>query len=485
VDISRQGTLYLENVSANDRKLNDLNMQIAALDQLEKSALSPGNSGILPSTLGISDPLLTQEMNNLSSLQMQYNKVKTTVAENNPLLLSIAEQIDRLKPTILSNIRSQREIYEKNRNSVSTTGNAFNNVLSSIPQKERELVEISRDHNIKNGIYSFLLQKREETKLSYASTLSDSKVVNFAQASIIPVSPKKVIVYLAALVLALGLPISFITVRELFSPKILYRSEIEAVTGIKIIGEISFTKAKVKDALVVQPGERTVIAEEFRKLRVSLLSLGINAQHKKILVTSSISGEGKSFVAANLATSISLTGKKIILVDMDLHNPGLGKFFDVGEQPGVSDYLVEKKEVPEIIYAIPGNENLFYISSGNLQQDSSELLANGRVQTLIAQLETDFDVVIIDTAPVVLITDAYLLSSLCDATLYVIRHKVTPKMLVKRMDDNMAVNPLKNLGLVFNGVKTRGYYKSNYGYGNNYVYSYENKKKNKSLRKVS
>lgn len=477
VDISRQGQLYLENVSTNDKKLNDINMQITVLEQLEKSASSPGTIGVLPSTLGINDPTLTQQMNNLSSLQMQYDKLKTTVAENNPLLLSVSEQINRIKPTILSNIQSQRQNLENSRNSVSATGGIFNSVLSSIPQKERQLVEISRDQNITNGIYAFLLQKKEETELSYASTLSDSKVVNYAQASSSPVSPKKIIIYLASFALGLGLPVIIISARELFSPKILYRNEIESFTDIPIIGEISFNNTK--DALVVEPGKRTVIAEEFRKVRVSLLSLGIDTHHKKILITSNISGEGKSFIAANLATSISLTGKKVILVDMDLHNPGLGKFFGIKEQPGVCDYLLEKETISQIIYNIPGNKNLFYISSGNLPQDASELLENGKVQILINQLDTDFDVVIIDTAPIVLITDAYLLSSICDSTLYVIRHRVTPKILVKRMDDNMVINPIKNPGIIFNGVKARGYFKSNYGYGYGYVYSYENKKKKK------
>jgi tyrosine-protein kinase Etk/Wzc len=481
VDISKQGQLYLENVSANDKKLNDINMQIGVLDQLEKSASSPGNVGVLPSTLGINDPTLTQQMNNLISLQLQYDKLKATVAENNPILVSISEQINNIKPTILSNIQSQRQSLEKNRNSITVTGDVFNNALSSIPQKERQLIEMSRDQNIKNGIYAFLLQKREETELSYASTLSDSKVVNFAQTSDSPVSPKKVMIYLVSFAFALGLPVALITGRELLSPKILYRNEIESLTGIPIIGEIAFNKTQ--EAMVVQRGKRTVNAEEFRKLRVSLLSLGINANKKKVLVTSSISGEGKSFIAANLATSISLTGKKVILVDMDLHNPALGNFLNLGEQPGICDYLTEKADLNQIISNITENENLFYISSGNLEKDTSELLENGRIQTLINQLEADFDMVVIDTAPLILITDGYLLSSICDATLYVIRHQFTPKMLVKRIDDNMVINPLKNPGIIFNGVKTRGYFKSNYGYGYNYVYSYENKKKNKSFKK--
>lgn len=478
VDIGKQGQLYLENVSTNDKRLSDLNMQASVLNELERAASSPGSTGMLPSTLGINDPALTQQMSTLSSLQMQYDKMKLTVAENHPNLVSLTEQINKIRPTILSNIQSQRRSLEQSKGNLYATAGTYNSILSSIPQKERELVEISRDQNIKNGIYSFLLQKREESELSYASNISDSRVVNYAQSSGGPVSPKKLLIYLMAVAFAVGLPISFITAREIFNPKILYRHEIETLTDIPIVGEVAFNKSK--EALAVEAGKRTVTAEEFRKLRVSLLSLGINSQHKKILVTSSISGEGKSFIAANLASSISLTGKKVVLIDMDLHNPGLGKFYGIKEQAGVSDYLIGQKEISEIIYKIPGNENLSYISSGVLQQDSSELLENGKIQMLVSTLDADFDVVIMDAAPVVLITDAYLLSTLCDATLYVIRHKFTPKMLIKRLDDGLHINPLKNTGIVFNGVKTRGFFKNNYGYGYNYVYSYDNKKKKAS-----
>ena len=473
VDISKQGELYLENVSSNDKKLSDLNMQVGVMDQLEKSASSPGNIGMLPSTLGVNDPVLNQQMTSLSTLQMQYDKLKSTVAENNPLLLSINEQINQIKPTILNNIQSQRKSLEKNRSSLYTTGGRYNSVLSSIPQKERQLVEISRDQNIKNGIYSFLLQKREESELSYASTLSDSRVVNYAQASNSPVSPKNIIIYIIAIAVGFGIPLLYISSKEALSPKILYRNEIESLTNIPIIGEIAYNKSN--DKLVVQGGKRTFIAEEFRKIRVSLLYLGINPDHRKILITSSISGEGKSFIAANLASSISLTGKKVVLVDLDLHNPGLGSFFNLEKKQGVSDFLIGSKNIEEIISHIPDNKNLHYISSGTLQQDPSELLENGEISKLISFLDENYDVVIIDTAPVVLITDAYLLSKLCDTTLYIVRHKFTPKILVKRIDENILINPIINPGIIFNGVKKRGFFKSNYGYGYDYIYTYGKK----------
>ena len=221
-------------------------------------------------------------------------------------------------------------------------------MLGTIPQKERQLVELSRDQNIKNGIYSFLLQKREESELSYASTLSDSRVVNKAQSSRFPVSPNKMLIYLAAVALAFGVCIVFISAREAFSRKVLYRHDLEALTSVPILGEVAFNKSK--DELVIQAGKRSFIAEEFRKIRVSLHFLGIDCNHKKILVTSSIPGEGKSFIAANLAISNALSGKKVALVDIDLHNPGLSRIFDRStSDAGVSDYLTGDKDPEDII----------------------------------------------------------------------------------------------------------------------------------------
>lgn len=476
-DISTQGQLYLQSVSSNDQELGRLKMQLQAINEVEKSVTTGSEKGGLM-TAGIGDANLSQLMNDLNAKELEYQKLKTTVAENNPILVSLRDQISKLKPTILDNVQNQRRTLEASMGSLSATTNKFSSMLSTIPQKERQLLEMSRDQNIKNGIYSFLLQKKEESELSYASTLSDSRVVNQAQSSQKPVSPNKMLIYLAAVGLAFGICIVFISAREAFSNKILYRQDLEALTSTPIIGEVAFNKSK--DELVIQAGKRSFIAEEFRKIRVSLHFLGIDATKKKILVTSSIPGEGKSFVAANLAISNALSGKKVVLVDLDLHNPGLGKIFDkTTADPGMSDYLTGDKEPKEIIKRVPNHENLYFVSSGTLNESPSELLLNGKINDFIAHLEGIFDLIILDTAPVVLVTDAYILTKLVNATIYVTRHKYTPKMLVKRIDDNLRINPLTNPGIVFNGVKTRGFFNNNYGYGYDYVYGDKQRKKHK------
>ena len=476
VDISAQGQLYLQSVTANDQKLNDVNMQLSVLDQVEKFVSTDDNNGggIVPSTIGVNDPTLSNLVTTAYTSQQEYEKLKKTVGENNPKLVSLRDQITRTRSNIMDNIQSQRQGLTAQKQTLNVTNGSYNSILQSVPQKERQLLDISREQNIKSSIYSFLLQKKEESALAYASAVSNSRVVDDAKADRSPIGPNKKLYYFIALVAALGLWVGVITLKESFTGKILYRREIEVLTTLPIIGEVAFDKTK--KPIVVESGKRSSIAEEFRKLRTSLSFLGIGATRKKILVTSSISGEGKSFVAANLAVSIALTGKKVVLVDLDLNVPTLSKILNVNQESGITDFLKGKKYPEEIIKPVEAHENLFFISAGSLAENPSELLLNGKVTEIIDYLDNSFDMIIIDTSPIVLITDAYILSEMCDATLYVIRHKYTPKLLVKRMDENNEINPIHNPAIVFNGVKERGVIKNKYGYGYNYVYgNYGNK----------
>ncbi len=487
VDVSTQGQLYLQNVSANDQKLSEVNMQISVLGEVEKFVTSrDNNSGVVPSTLGVSDPMLSNLLDKLYTSELEHEKLRKTVGENNPKLVSITDQINKIRPSILENIQSQRQSLIAAKQNLNATNSNYNSMLQAVPQKERQLLDISREQNIKSSIYSFLLQKKEESALAYASAVSNSRVVDDAKADSTPIGPNKKLYYFISLIAAFGIWIGVITLKESFTGKLLYRKEIETFTTIPIIGEVAFDKSR--KSIVVESGKRSSIAEEFRKLRTSLSFLGIDATHKKILVTSSISGEGKSFIAANLAVSIALTGKKVVLVDLDLNVPSLSKVLNVNQEIGISDFLTGEKYPEEIIKPVEAHKNLFFISAGSLRENPSELLLNGKVAEIIEYLESSFDMVIIDTSPIVLITDAYILSEMCDATLYVIRHKYTPKSLVKRIDENNEINPINNPAIVFNGIKERGIVKNKYGYGYNQVYgtygSQEKSDKNKKKIKT-
>jgi capsular exopolysaccharide family len=482
VNVGEQGKLFLENVSANDQKLGEIDMQLAVLDQVEKYVRQKDNSsGIVPSTLGVNDPVLSNLLDKLYELELEYEKKKATTAENNPLLSSVADQINSIKPGILENVQNQRRSLQASRNNLVATNNSYTNVLQKIPRKERDLIQISREQSTKQDIYAFLLQKKEETALSYAANVSDSRIVDKASSTFTPVSPKKPIVYAIAVMGAFAFGISWITLRELFNRKVMYRSDIEKLTSHPVIAEISNDKSKTP--IVIGEAKRTFVAEQFRKLRVALNYLGVNAGHKKILITSGISGEGKSFVATNLALSMALTGKKVVLLELDLHSPAISDNLGITADYGMSSYLLGARDPEEIIKRTGINDNLFVIPAGPLPANPTELLMSSKLPELLSYLDGIFDFIIIDTAPVGPVTDAYIISPYCDATLYIVRHKRTPKVLVEQIDANNKVNQLKNMAIVFNGIRPRGFGKHHYGYGYGYGYGYAYKEKRK--RKTS
>jgi len=309
IDIGEQGKLFLQNVSMNDQKLADINMQLAALGQVEGYVQSKNSqSGIVPSTLGVSDPLLSQLLSKLYMNEVEYESLKKTTGEGNPQMQTLSKQIESIRPSILENIQSQKKSLLASRNNLSATNGSYNSLLQTIPEKERELIDINREQSIKNGIYTFLLQKKEETALSYASTVPDSQIVDPAESTNSPVTPKGKVIYLSALLIALFSGIGVITARESLSRNIMFRHEIESLTRQPIIGEIVAEKNS-KDPIVIGETNKTFIAEQFRRLRTTLKFIGINSKNKRILVTSAISGEGKSFVAINLALSLALTMK--------------------------------------------------------------------------------------------------------------------------------------------------------------------------------
>jgi len=472
VDLGEQSQWYLKSVGESDQKASQLNVQLAALDEVEKYVVAKNNqAGVVPASFGIQDPLLSQLVEKLYDSEIQYEKLKKTTAENNPVLVSLQNEINKIKPNIIEIIRNQRKSLEAGRNNLNSSISRYSSLLKSVPKQEQDLAEMKRPIGIKNDIYTFLLQKREEAALSFGATVSDSRLVDKAESSFNPVSPKRSAVLLMSLLGAGALAVILITLKEAFNSKILFRSDIESFTTIPVLGELVYDKTK-KSSPLTGTG-RSFVEEQFRQIRTSLNYLGSASSLKKIMITSSIAGEGKSFVAANLALSMAATGRKVVIVDMDLYMPQVAGIFNVSNESGVSDYLTGKKEADHIIKKTTVNANLYVVPAGsNADNSQSELLLNGKTQKLLAYLETVFDTIIVDTTPVLAITDAYTISTWCDATIYVVRHGFTPKIHVQRLDDNVELHRLKNVGIVFNGVKKRGVGKYGFGYGYGYDYDY-------------
>jgi tyrosine-protein kinase Etk/Wzc len=469
VNMSEQSRQYLESINSNDKQLSSLNLQLSALDEVEKYVKSNSGGNIVPSTFNVNDPTLTQLLNSLTASEAQYEKLKRTTAENNPIMLSIHEEIEKTKPNILENIRSQRRNIEAQKASLSETKEKYSSMLNTVPQKERQLVEVSRQQNIKNDIYSFLLQKKEETAYSITSILPDCFIVSNPTTSGTPVSPKKLFLVILALAVPFALCISLISLKDIFNNKILYRTDIEKLTSFPIIGEL--IQEDLKSKIVTENAVRSFIAEQFRLIRTALKHLGNPpGNFKRILITSCIKGDGKSFVSTNLSMSLARSGKKVALLELDLHQPKLREVFEVQKSNGITDYLLGNVSEEDIIFPTTKHANVYLLPAGHLVEEPSELLVNGKLEILLNYLDTKFDVLVMDTAPLKVLTDGLVIASFANLVINVIRHNHTPKSHVELLNKDMASYNIENVAIVFNGVKNRGLGKYSYGYGHGYGY---------------
>jgi capsular exopolysaccharide synthesis family protein len=473
IDLPEQSRQYLQNVGENDKQLTTLNTQLSVLDEVEQYVKSKsGHGSILPSTLGVSDPTLSSSLERLSTAEVQYEKLRGTVPENNPILSSVANEIEKIRPTILETISSQRKNLMASKANLSSSNSGYGQMLQTIPAKEKELTEILRQKDIRSGVYAFLLQKREEAQLRVASNVPDSKIVDPAESSFVPVGPKRTLIYLFAIGAALVGCIVYITLRETLSNKIIFRSDIEEFTTVPVIAEITYvTKPNIFNRF--QKQKKIAVAEQFRQLRMAFKLYRKQAVKKRLLVTSSIGGEGKSFVSNNMAKSLASSGKKVVIIDFDMRNPKTSSLFNLHNSVGIKEYLEGTKNAEDIIQKTE-YDNLFVIPAGEPAVNPTELLLSSVLGELFEYLENNagFDYIIADTAPIQPVTDAYIISEFCDTTLFVVRHRYTPKAMIKLLEENSKIKALKNLNIVFNGVKSRGILNKGFGYGYGYGYEY-------------
>jgi tyrosine-protein kinase Etk/Wzc len=472
VDLSEQSRLYLQSIEENDQKRNQIKIQSSVLDEVEKYVEGKNDVGsIVPSTMNIADPSLNQLIEKLHTDESQYEKLKRTTAENNPIVSGLQNEIAKTRNDIKENIKSQKSNITATQSNLDLVSKKYSSMASTIPQKERELVDVSRARNTKADIYAFLLQKREETAYSMNSTVPDSYIVDSPSTSTTPITPKPLLIGALALLLPLALGIGGISTKDSIRNNILYRGDIEKFTSYPVIGEL--IHEKFDDPLVTASGNRSFIVEQFRLIRSAIRNFSNPpGAIKSIVVTSSVASEGKSFVACNIANTFARSGKKVVLLELDLHKPKVCETLQMNRGTGITDYMNHLVTEGEIIHTSPNNDNLHVISAGTQSEDASELLLNGRIETLIEYLKTKYDFIVMDTAPINPITDFYALAPLCDLTLYVVRHDVTPKVHIQHLEETMASHNVTKVGIVFNSVKKRGTGKYSYGYGYGYGYDY-------------
>ena len=460
-DISSKSQFFLDNVQSNDARLNEVNIQLNVIGGIEEYIASEANSGTPPATIGITDPGLISLVEQLSALQIQKDRMLAITPENNPIFVPINKQILSLRNAISDNVRSIKTSLVNTRNQLNKINSRFETGIKSMPGQERQYISIKRQQGIKESLYVYLLQKREEVALSYASTLTDARTVEQAYHGD-PESQKKVPMVIA-LLFGFLIPMGVISGRNALRNRVMTREDIEAVTSAPVVCEL--IEERDKKGIVVL--SRTAIGEQMRSLRTNLLrSSNLENGGKVTMFTSSIAGEGKSFVASNISASLAAMGKKTIILELDLRKPQISKVFNIAaNKPGISDYLQGKADMKDII--VPsGQPNLFVMGSGATPFNPSELLEGEKMGELIQNLREEFDNVIIDTPPLHLVTDGFILAPMCDTCLYLVRHNFTPKSELKFIEESFQSNKLPNMGLIFNGVNMdiRYGYSIDYGY---------------------
>jgi|GEM_PF-376839 len=474
VDISEQSRLYLQSMASNDQQKNKLKIQMSVLDEVEHYLESRNDSSsVAPSTLEIADPSLSQLLDKFHTSQNEYARLRKTTAENNPILSSVKEEMTKTRSAILESIKSQKANLRASQSYVDQISNRDSAMANAIPLKEKELVEVSRQRNTTADIYAFLLQKREEAaSYSVNSILPDSYIVDKASSTANPVSPKPGLVFLIAVIFSFAVGSSMISIRKMLNNKILYRADIESLTHYPVIGEI--IQGKFENSLVTASKERSFIVEQFRLLRSSVKNLTTPpGLIKRLVFTSSVEGEGKSFVATNLANSITRSNKKVVLMELDLHQPSICEMLGLERGIGITDYLLGKATAEEILLQTPFNPDLYFVRAGNLIEDASELLLSRKMEELLDYLNARADILIIDMPPINPITDFYVIAPLCDYTMYIVRHDKVRKNNIRMLHENMDSHNINNVALIFNGIKKRGIGQFSYGYGYGYGYDYK------------
>ena len=465
-DISSDAQLAVSGNAEYEKKRVENGTQINLVRDLTKYINDPLNEyEVLPSNIGLTDNGLTTQLERYNELVIERKRLLRTSTENNPMIINLDMSIRAMKANVKTAIDGTLQGLLIVKADLDREANRFSRRISDAPGQERQYVSIARQQEIKAGLYLMLLQKREENAITLAATANNAKIIDEPVSDGL-VSPKPKMIYMIALVLGLGLPVGIIYLINLTKFKIEGRGDVEKLTRLPIIGDIPLTEEK-NGSIAVFENQNTLMSETFRNVRTNLQFM-LKKGQKVILVTSTVSGEGKSFISANLAISLSLLGKKVVIVGLDIRKPGLNKVFNISrKEQGITQYLSNpERNLMDLVQASDISKSLYIIPGGTVPPNPTELLARDGLDKAIETLKKNFDYVILDTAPIGMVTDTLLVGRVADLSVYVCRADYTRKVEYSLINELANNNKLPNLCTVINGLdfqkKKYGYY---YGYG--------------------
>lgn len=453
--------IILMEVSKFTESQTGLEVQLDIIQAMESNFNHKGGFELIPANLSVSSAVLKDMISPYNQLVLKRQQLLETATSTNPLVKTTEQQLISMRNTIQHTIKNITQDIQNELSSIGSLNKGLMNKIKKIPTQERGLLEIKRQQLVKENLYIFLLKKKEETALTLAASTSNARVIDTPRISRKPVSPRKALVLLGSLLGGMFLPFLFVAGKDILKDSIENEEDIKAITDTPIIGNI--TKSKSNEPIVIKENSRTSTAEHFRLIRTNL-QMTKKKGTQTVLVTSSISGEGKTFVAMNLAMSFAITRQKTILIGMDLRKPEMQKYInEPSNSKGVTDYILGNASIEEITQQHTLNPKLNYITCGTVPFNPNELLSEPIVADLFAQLQKEYDVIIIDTPPIGIVSDALLLTEFTTNTLYIVRAKVTKQQMLFKANELLKKRRLRNPCILLNGTnKTKSY-----GYYNN------------------
>lgn len=482
-NIGSDAQLAVEGNAEYERKRVENGTQINLIRDLTKYINNPSNEyEVLPANIGLSDNGLTTQIDRYNELIFERKRLLRTSTENNPMIINLDTSLRAMKANVQAAIDGTLQGLLIVKADLDREASRFSRRISDAPGQERQYVSIARQQEIKAGLYLMLLQKREENAITLAATANNAKIIDEPVAEGRPVSPKPKMIYMIALLVGLGGPVGIIFLISLTKFKIEGRRDVENLTSRPIVGDVPLTTEK-SGTIAVFENQNTLMSETFRNVRTNLQFM-LKSDQKVILVTSTVSGEGKSFISSNLAISLSLLGKKVVIVGLDIRKPGLNKVFNIPRKElGITQYLSNpEKNLMDFVQASDVSKKLYILPGGTVPPNPTELLARDGLDKAVETLKKNFDYVILDTAPVGMVTDTLLIGRVADLSVYVCRADYTRKAEFTLINELADSNKLPNLCTVINGLdlqkKKYGYYYGYgkygkyYGYGKRYGYGY-------------
>ena len=485
-NLKADAELALQENSAYNQKQAENATQIRLVEFLRSYINDPKNTWeVIPSNVGLTDQNLSSQIDKYNQMLIERKRLLRTSSESNPAVVTLDESIRAMRTNVVTTVESVEKGLQITRSDLNRQAEKFSSRISNAPRQEKQLISISRQQEIKANLYLLLLQKREENAITLAAIANNGRIINTPMADKFPIAPKGKMFYLISLVLGIAVPVGIIFLRNLFRFKIETRADVEAITSLPIVGDVPYVKGMDTNSIVVQENRNELMEEVYRSVRTNILYM-LQPGQKVILFTSTMNGEGKSSNIGNVAASLAFMDKKVVVVGLDIRKPGLNKVFGLSPKAqGFTQHLADPSiDLLSLCQPSSVSKNLYVLPGGPVPPNPTELVSRQALDDAIELLKKHFDYVLLDSAPIGMVTDTQLIARVADMSVYICRADYTHKSdfaLINELNrDKKLPNPCVLINALNMDSRTNGYYYgigkygkySRYGYGKKYGYGY-------------